>query len=507
MKNVLLIESSRGLLASRTRTLEAEGYHVTSVSMVAEAAKIVRHGSCDLVVADAEVPEVLEVLGDSVLPALIIADEEKVESVVREFPMGIWAVLVKPFTAARLKRAVAEAIERADMVKNVIQGRILLPLNNSGKLPVSEAEMDRFFRHVLEMTAAETEADGAVVLIMDEKKGELTVKTGLGMKPGDSEAYIRLGEWVMKKARTLVVNDRREAEPDVKRMMDCLGASALLAIPLLNREKAIGAIAALKTGRGARFTPASVEFLSILAKQAATATENANLFKSVERQRQEVETLLERAVQSQENERKRVAVEIHDGIGQQLVGILYRIQAFDLLLTQQKFDQSQTEVEELRGLLQSTLGELRRVLAGLRPHSLDELGLISTLQREAERFTRETKTVCRFNVAGSSAVLTPSQEAAIYRVVQEALTNIRKHAQATEVNLELDYQPGTVSVTISDNGRGFNPDQVEDSIALGHMGLAGMKERAEMLGGTLSIDSSPGNGTVVVLSIPLTEEG
>ena len=501
-----MIEASRTLLGSRLRTLEAEGYHVTSVSTAAEAARVARRGSCDLIIADAGVPEVLEVLASAMVPTLIMVNEEKVHSVARELPMGVWALLVKPFTAARFKQAVAEAIERAEAVKDAMQRSILLPLSNTRKLPVSEAEMDRFLRHILEMTAAETEADGAAVLILDEKTRELALKASVGLKPDTSDTFIRLGDWVMRTAKSLIVNEKRETEPYVKQIMSDLGASSLLAVPLLSREKAIGVINAVKRNRGARFTPASLEFLSILATRVATAIENARLFKSVEKQRQELQRLLEKAVESQENERKRVAVEIHDGIGQQLVGALYRIQAFAHLLTEEKFIEARVEAEEVRSLLEKAVGELRQVLAGLHPHSLDELGLVSALRQEAERFRRETNTPCRFTVDGSPADLTSSQEAAIYRVVQEALANVRKHAHATEASIELRYQPEAVSLAISDNGKGFDPEQVNNSLALGHMGLAGMKERAEMLGGTLSINSSPRKGTLVVLTIPLTKE-
>ncbi len=242
---------------------------------------------------------------------------------------------------------------------------------------------------------------------------------------------------------------------------------------------------------------------AILAKQAAITTENTYLFKSVAKQRQELEMLLSKATLSQENERKRVAGEIHDGIGQQIIAALYRVQAFASLLSQSKLIDARIEADEIRRLLEGTVKELRRVLAGLRPNSLDELGLVSALRKEAERFSQETNTVCRFNTQGSSLGLTSGQEAAIYRVAQEALANIRKHAHATEASIEIRFESGEVSVAVSDNGKGFQLDQADSNVPIGHMGLLGMKERAEMLGGNLSIISTPGNGTVVVLTIPI----
>jgi len=505
MKEILLVEASPTLLSARQRTLEAEGYQVTGISSAAEAARAIRHGSYDLVIADSEVPEVLEVISSTMVPTLIEVDEERASSVAGQLPMGLWTLLVKPFTTAKFRQAVAEAIELANTVKDAMQQRVLMPLSETSKLLVSETEMDKFFQHLLEITAAETEADGTAVLILEERDKQLNVKAKLGLEPGSTDVYIRLGDWVMKMGKSLIVDERREADAYVREIMTELKASSLLSVPMLTRERAVGVICAVKVGKGACFSLSSLEFLSILAKQAATTIENTSLFKSVEKQREELQKLLETAVQSQENERKRLAIEIHDSIGQQLVGAIYRIHAFTHLLTQQKFAEALVEAEGIQSLLVKTLGELRRVLAGLRPDSLNELGLVSALRQEVDRLAKDTNMACQFTVNGSPVDLTPAQEAAIYRIVQEALSNIRKHAQATQASVVLCYQAEGVSVTVNDNGKGFKPDQATSNVPLGHMGLAGMKERAEMLRGNLRISSTPGNGTSVVLTIPLAE--
>ncbi|MBA7506637.1 hypothetical protein ES706_05330 [subsurface metagenome] len=297
-----------------------------------------------------------------------------------------------------------------------------------------------------------------------------------------------------------MVNSRIEANAYVKEIMSQLGASSLLSIPLITREKVIGVINGVKVAKGARFTSGNLEFLSILARQVAIATENASLFKSVQRQRLQLEKLLEKALLTQENERKTVAIEIHDSIGQQIVSVLYRAQAFDHLFSESKFEEARAEGNEIKVVLERTIKELRRILAGLHPHALDELGLVSALQQEVERFSQETDTICHFQVEGTPIELTSSQEAATYRVVQEALTNIRKHANATEANVQLRFEPGTVSVRVSDNGKGFKLDQTNNEVLVGHLGLLGMKERAEMLGGNLSVTSKLRLGTSIVLT-------
>jgi len=173
-KDILLVEASPILSASRTKTLEKQGYHVTDASTAGEVAKLMRQESYDLLIVDAEVSEVLGVLSSEV-PTLIMVNEETAGSLVG-LPLGIWGVLVKPFTASEFSRSVCEAIDKADAVKDAMQQKTLLSLNNTSKLLTSEADIDKFFKHILEIVAAETEADRVSVVILDEKTGELAVK-------------------------------------------------------------------------------------------------------------------------------------------------------------------------------------------------------------------------------------------------------------------------------------------------------------------------------------------
>jgi len=499
MKEILLVEATPALLTCRVKMLERQDYRVTGASTTGEIAKAMKQGPYDLLIVDAGVPEALEVLSSARVPTLIMVNEETVDSVVCALPVGVWGFLVKPFTASEFSRAVAEAIDKANAVKESMQQKILLCLSTTSQLLVSEAEMDKFFKHILECTAAETEADRISILTLDEKKGELAVRAKVGLEPGVIGADEKIGDWVMKTSQPLMVNDNTEANAYVKEIMSQLGASSLLSVPLISGEKVIGAINGVKVVKGARFTSGNLEFLSMLARQVAIATENASLFTSVQRQRLQLEKLLENATLTQENERKRVAIEIHDTIGQQIVGALYRMRAFEFLLSVPMLDEAQAEANEIKGILEKTLNELRRALVGLHPLTLDELGLTSALRQEVEKLNQETNTKCHFQVEGTPIELTSSQEAAMYRVVQEALTNIRKHANATEASVQLHFEDSTVSVRVSDNGKGFKLDKRN---MIGHLGLLGMKERAETLGGNLSLTSKPQSGTSIVLTFP-----
>lgn len=219
--------------------------------------------------------------------------------------------------------------------------------------------------------------------------------------------------------------------------------------------------------------------------------------------RQELEKLLSIAIQSQENERKRIAMEIHDGVGQQIIAAFYRIQSFENLLSEPELEKARVEAVEIKCLLSETVRELRRVLADLHPHVLEERGLIPAVRQQAEHLTKQTGIKCRFKVEGELAGMAAEQEAAIFRIVQEALNNIKKHACANHVCIEFHITPGAVFIQVNDDGKGFQADQITNNIHPGHLGLQGMKERADMLGGILNIASHPGKGTAITLIVPL----
>ena len=157
----------------------------------------------------------------------------------------------------------------------------------------------------------------------------------------------------------------------------------------------------------------------------------------------------------------------------------------------------------LESTLTKSLKELRRVVIGLRPPALDELGLTHALRQGLEDLKTDGLD-CRFSQVGTPFRLPSSMEIAAYRIVQEALTNIRRHANATKVNLRLQFQEDKLLVEVGDNGKGFDlSETLGRAISVGHMGLLGMKQRVETLGGDIKIKTSEGTGTTIILSLPI----
>jgi signal transduction histidine kinase len=211
----------------------------------------------------------------------------------------------------------------------------------------------------------------------------------------------------------------------------------------------------------------------------------------------------QKALLSQEEERQRLSHELHDGILQDLVGLTQRVELCQNEITT-NVDLAQERLDEIHALLNSTLDDVRRISIALRPPVLEDFGLtvaINALCKELNRFL--PKLTCELIVTGKSSRLDSDLELAIYRVVQEALTNIRKHASdATKVVVELSFLPNEIIARISNDGSAFNSQDIQNYIHSGHLGLAGMYERARLFGGVFEIKSNPGENTLVSLRVP-----
>jgi signal transduction histidine kinase len=279
--------------------------------------------------------------------------------------------------------------------------------------------------------------------------------------------------------------------------------------PIKSRGKLIGILALSKKQSKALYSQEDIELVMSLASQAGIIIENARMFDSLKKQQLQVERLLTEAIHAQEEERQRISADLHDSVAQWLAGASYRAQTVDALLSRNDSDEARGELATVESTIDKSLKELRRVLTGLRPPALDELGLDHALRQSLEELKADGLD-CRFNVVGTSVRLPSSVEIALYRAVQETLTNIRKHANATQVNLRLQFQTDKLLVEVHDNGKGFDLSHTLDSAtSVGHMGLLGMKQRAEMLGGNIRIKTGEGTGTSIIFSLPIqlnTEE-
>ena len=260
--------------------------------------------------------------------------------------------------------------------------------------------------------------------------------------------------------------------------------------------------AALEEG-GVDLILADYDIVSSLTSQAASALENAWLYKELGDRERALQKLAKSLLGAQEVERRRVAYEVHDGLAQVAVAAHQNLQAFARRYAPET-EQGRRELDRILGQVRTTVSDARRVIANLRPTALDDLGLAAAISLEVERLNEEGYQVDCEEHLGEER-LPREMEIALFRVAQEALTNVRKHAGTKWLKIELQRRDTEVYLEVRDFGRGFDPAALQ---TLGgrpgeRVGFAGMRERVGMLGGELEIQSRPEAGTFVAAIIPL----
>jgi signal transduction histidine kinase len=211
--------------------------------------------------------------------------------------------------------------------------------------------------------------------------------------------------------------------------------------------------------------------------------------------------LLNKVMSAQEEERKRIARELHDETSQALTSLMVGLRIIE---NSASIDQARDKTSELRALAAQTLDEVHRLATELRPSLLDDLGLAAAIERYTQEYSTKMNINVDYHVSGvNKHGLSPEMEVAIYRIIQESLTNIAKHAAARNVSVVLMYRDSSLVATIEDDGRGFDINSVMASADKKGLGLFGMYERASLIGGNLTVESQPGSGTTIFLEVPL----
>jgi signal transduction histidine kinase len=286
-----------------------------------------------------------------------------------------------------------------------------------------------------------------------------------------------------------------------------------LCLPLLVRERAVGVLEVY--GPEALVENDVMEILESLTSQAASALENARLYGELAEREKRLQDLVGKILVAQEEERRRVAYEVHDGLAQVAAAAHQHLQAFTQYHPPQS-DEGREDLTRVSELVRQTVGEARRIIANLRPTALDDFGLKSAVRLHLDALRAEGWSIEYEETLGDER-LPAATETAIFRVIQEALNNVGKHAGTDRVDLSLERRPvetsageggrGGIRLTVRDYGRGFVPEESSARGAPGgpgeRVGMTGMRERVTLLGGDFWVASSPGAGTTVVAEIPL----
>jgi signal transduction histidine kinase len=275
-------------------------------------------------------------------------------------------------------------------------------------------------------------------------------------------------------------------------------AKALWGMPLRISDQVIGVLI-IGFNKPFDWLPSEKELLGAIAERSALAIEKARFNDALRERELRIAELSAHLLRAQEEERKRISRELHDATGQQLMVIRLYLGMLD---------GSAADIAELRkkiaetvAVVDQTIEGIRRIIAKLSPLVLEELGLIAAIRKEAKDFTKRTGVRTRVAVSDAVGRLSNQTETAVYRVIQEALHNVAKHANARNVTLQMNREGDAISLVIQDDGVGI----AHGPVAGRNFGLAGMKERVSMLGGTAKVASARNKGTRIEVKVPVTQ--
>jgi signal transduction histidine kinase len=275
-----------------------------------------------------------------------------------------------------------------------------------------------------------------------------------------------------------------------------LRIGALVVAALFQHDNFLGAIVCVFADTQAPIGDDDVSLLTGLADQASSAIANAELFEQVRAGRERQRVLAKSLVEVQESERRHVARELHDQLGQALTGLQFMLEG-----AKSRAEEPQKgSLDELQEYVSDIMEQTREISLRLRPSMLDDLGLLPTLQWHFERYTRHTGIQVLFHESGDGERCPAEIETAAFRIIQEAMTNVARYAQVLEVAVSLEIAPNTLMLEVCDQGKGFEPAQAFNKPT---SGLGGMRERAGLVGGYLTVHSKPGEGTRIVAALPL----
>jgi two-component system, NarL family, sensor histidine kinase DevS len=390
-----------------------------------------------------------------------------------------------------LSTQAAVAIENARLYEAATRWlKQLESLNEVSNALVSETDLSRLLDLVATRLRELVQAR-LVLIAVPNHEGDLVVRTtdgeggeqlvGMGLEREGSKAGRVLDRRRSERVDSMI--EDLEVDQEVSRG---LGARTGLYVPMIVRDRPIGVITAHdKEGVDARFSDEDVRLAETFVARAAVAVDLSERVAS---------DALRRVVSAQELERERLARELHDETGQALTSILLGLKSVE---DAKSASEASAATGELRELVVTTLQDVRRLAVELRPKALDDFGLVSALERLVETFHEQTGIEVDLEPRLGEERLPSDVETTLYRITQEALTNVVKHAQARHVSIVLTRRDGSVSAVIEDDGRGFTAGSGGDGL-----GLLGMRERIALVGGRLEVESSPGSGTTLSIEVP-----
>ena len=392
------------------------------------------------------------------------------------------------------------AIENARLHQNIErQLRIQQLLNEVSERITSELELDRILPNVLQIAGELIDTDAGVIALLDREREFISYPYIHNLPQELADVTVSktegLAGQVIATGRPIVVEDYG-AYPDAVPAFVEAGITSVVAVPIISGNQPLGMLATGSINRPKGFSNRDVAILAGIGREAGVAVKNAHLYENMRFYARQI-------TRAQEDERKRIARELHDDTTQALIHLSRRLDSLATSSSTLSSESTIQHLEEFQELIDNILQDLRRFSRDLRPSVLDDLGLLPALAGLLAD-VKEDGIETELEVCGDRRRLSPEVELGLFRIVQEALNNVRRHSQALQVVTVVEFGAGRAKITVDDDGQGFEPpDGSGDLVVMGKLGMAGMHERARLLSGTLQIQSEPGAGTTVTVDIPI----
>jgi two-component system sensor histidine kinase DegS len=392
--------------------------------------------------------------------------------------------------------AVENALLHQDVARQLDRER---RLNEVAQKITSELELSKVLPTVVRIAEELVDADAGVIALLDEE-GDVITYPYLHNIPAElTEVTVPRGEGlagqVMISGHPMVVEDY-STYPEAVEPFVRAGVASVVAVPIVSGDRVFGTLAVFSLRERKVFSERDMVLIAGVGRQAGIAIENAHLYENLR-------FYVRQRTRAQEDERRRIARELHDDTAQALALLSRRI---DALASFQGGlpEPAMQQLETLRELTSSTLQGVRRFSQDLRPPALDDLGLLPALEGLTTDPLKLDGMEAKLEVLGDQRRLPPEAELVLFRITQEALRNVEKHSQASMVVVTVEFSETKVRIAVSDNGRGFQlPEMMGNLAQIGKLGLIGMQERAQLLGGTLTVRSALGQGTTMVVEVPV----
>ncbi|MGH3263361.1 MAG: GAF domain-containing sensor histidine kinase [Trebonia sp.] len=376
-----------------------------------------------------------------------------------------------------------------ELIQAASSGPEVEPLAAAAARMITEATCtDVCLVHVLNDTGRSLTLAGATPPF-DRRVGQIHLPLGCA-----------ISGWVASRRQPAVISHDKQSDPRYLSIESLPGSdfTSMVSVPMETNPGGLVGVLDVHTIHRREFSPRDVELLLVIGRLIAGALHQARLRRQLVARERAHENFVEQVIEAQEIERRRLAADIHDGISQRLITLSYRLDAA-ARATRDDLAAASEQLATARELVELTLLEARAAIRGLRPPVLDDLGLaggLASLARSIPQIDLEVEL--------ADTRLPEHIELALYRIAQECLQNVVKHANATMARLRFSVDSDTARLEITDDGVGFNTlEHPLGGDEMGGYGLLSMAERAELVGGRLNIRSRPGSGTAVTATIPL----